>query len=243
MELVLDHITKVFDDGKIILDHICLEETIDTLAIIGPSGGGKSTLLRILGGLIPQTSGTFSLDGVTIEKNQLEEYRKNIAFVFQQNGLLSHLSALDNIVLPLVKVHKIPRKEATDRAMAQLKRFGLEDHAHKKPATLSGGQQQRISIARAVSFRPKFLLLDEPTSALDPEYTADVLFTVNQLKNEGIKFLIVTHEMGFARHACDKVLFLNQGKLWEYGDSDQIFTQPKTPELEKFLGKLLEWNI
>lgn len=127
--------------------------------------------------------------------------------------------------------------------MNLLEQLGLGDDSYKKPAKLSGGQQQRVSIARAIAPKPSILLLDEPTSALDPEYTTEVLSTVNQLRKEGIEYMIVTHEMGFARHACDKVAFLYQGKLWEYGDSEEVFTKPSTPELQHFLGKLLEWNV
>ena len=127
--------------------------------------------------------------------------------------------------------------------MELLARFGLKDDWKKKPAELSGGQQQRVAIARAVAAKPKLLLLDEPTSALDPEYTTEVLDIIHELKNEGLDFIIVTHEMGFARHACDKAAFLCEGTLMEYGESGQIFAQPKTEKLRRFLGKLLEWNM
>lgn len=243
MQVEISQLTKIFPDGRVILDHIDWTDNVETVAIIGPSGGGKSTLLRILGGLLPQTSGTFSLDGLKVEDKNLTQYRKEIGFVFQQNGLFSHLSALENITLPLIKVHGYQKKQAEERAMELLEQFGLAQDYYKKPAKLSGGQQQRVSIARGISAKPRYLLLDEPTSALDPEYTNEVLSTVNTLKKEGIQFLIVTHEMGFARHACEKVAFLYQGKLWEYGESEAVFSNPSTPELERFLGKLLQWNI
>ena len=127
--------------------------------------------------------------------------------------------------------------------MSLLKRFGLENDGNKKPSELSGGQQQRIAIARAVAPKPKLLLLDEPTSALDPEYTNEVLDIVDELKKDGLDFIIVTHEMGFARHACDKVAFLYDGRLIEYGESSELFTHPETTELGRFLIKLLEWNV
>ncbi len=243
MLIKLKNINKEFEKGSLILDDINLEDEIETLAIIGPSGGGKSTLLRILGGLLEQTSGSFSINNKEITHDSLYEYRKNIGFVFQQNGLLAHLSALHNITLPLIKVHGYSKEEAYKRGEEILGKFGLKEDMHKKPAQLSGGQQQRVSISRAISARPKFVLLDEPTSALDPEYTTEVLDMVNELKGEGAKFIIVTHEMGFARHACDKVAFLYDGKLLEYGNSKEVFSKPKSEELQNFLGKLLEWNV
>lgn len=145
--------------------------------------------------------------------------------------------------MPLRTVHGLSADEASARADELLKRFGLEGEGDKRPAQLSGGQRQRVAIARAVAPRPRMLLLDEPTSALDPEYTTEVLDLLRDLKDEGTRFITVTHEMGFARHACDKVAFLSGGKLAEYGESEQIFSAPKTPELKRFLGKLLEWSV
>ncbi len=243
MQINLKNITKRFEDNRLILNDITFEDEIETLAIIGPSGGGKSTLLRILGGLIEQSSGTFSINNNQVTHENLYDYRKNIGFVFQQNGLLSHLSALENITLPLIKVHGYSKEDANARAEEILVKFGLEEDMHKKPAQLSGGQQQRVSISRAISAKPRFILLDEPTSALDPEYTTEVLDMVNELKLEGTRFIIVTHEMGFARHACEKVAFLYDGKLLEYGNSEEVFSKPQSEELQKFLGKLLEWNV
>ncbi len=153
------------------------------------------------------------------------------------------MSALENITLPLVKVHGYTEAAARQRAEELLARFGLHKDGEKKPAALSGGQQQRVAIARAVAAKPKFLLLDEPTSALDPEYTTEVLDIIHELKQEGMDFLIVTHEMGFARHACEKVAFLSEGSLLEYGESAKLFTNPGTQQLGRFLNKLLEWNV
>ncbi|MFI3177092.1 MAG: ATP-binding cassette domain-containing protein [Eubacteriales bacterium] len=243
MQIEFNQLSKQFEDGRLVLDKVSLSEDIRTLAIIGPSGCGKSTLLRILGGLLIPTSGTFQVGGEEITKENLLAYRKKIGFVFQQNGLFSHMNALDNIALPLCKVHGYTKEAAEQRAREVLVKFGLGDDMHKKPLQLSGGQQQRISIGRAISANPKFILLDEPTSALDPEYTTEVLTLVKELKEEGIQFIIVTHEMGFARHACDQLAFLYGGKIWEYGTSEAVFTNPQTEELQKFLGKLLEWNV
>lgn len=245
MKIEITSLTKQFSQDKEVLKSIDFCEDIHTLAIIGPSGDGKSTFLRILGGLLSPSSGQIKIDDQQIidEEEALTMYRRKIGFVFQQGGLFRHMSALDNIVIPLVQVHGLTAEQAKERAISLLSRFGLLEDAHKKPSQLSGGQQQRIAIARAVAPRPSILLLDEPTSALDPEYTTEVLDMINELKQDGMDFIIVTHEMGFARHACDKVAFLFDGKLLEYGDSDDIFARPKTEELKNFLGKLLEWKV
>ncbi len=241
MKIELKSLSKHFEDNKMVLNKINLTEQIKTLALIGRSGCGKSTLLRILGGLILPSEGEVLLDNEPARDNEL--YRKNIGFVFQQGGLFRHLTGKQNITLPLVKVHGLSKEEAEYRADELLSRFGLTEEADKKPAKLSGGQQQRIAIARAVAPKPKILLLDEPTSALDPEYTTEVLDMINELKNEGLGFIIATHEMGFALHACEKIAFLHDGNIAEYGKAKEIFESPKTPELKAFLSKLLEWRL
>lgn len=245
MKIELQGLSKQYDQGHMILKPMNFSDDIHTLAIIGPSGGGKSTLLRILGGLLLPTAGSVSVGGEKLptDETALQKYRQKLGFVFQQGGLFRHLSALENITLPLEQVHGYTRQEAKHRAEELLERFGLGTDGKKKPAALSGGQQQRVAIARAVAARPQLLLLDEPTSALDPEYTNEVLDVVHELKNEGMDFVIVTHEMGFARHACEKAAFLCEGSLLEYGDSASLFAHPKTQQLERFLGRLLEWNV
>ena len=245
MKIEFQGLTKQYDQDHIVLKPMDFSDDIHTLAIIGPSGGGKSTLLRILGGLLLPTAGRVIVGGEELptDESALQKYRSRLGFVFQQGGLFRHLSAIENISLPLEKVHGYTRQEADRRAEELLERFGLGADGKKKPGTLSGGQQQRVAIARAVAARPKLLLLDEPTSALDPEYTNEVLDVIHELKNEGMDFVIVTHEMGFARHACEKVAFLCEGSLLEYGDSTSVFTQPKTHQLDRFLSRLLEWNV
>lgn len=245
MKVKFQDLSKQYEPGQIILKPMDFEDEVHTLAIIGPSGGGKSTLLRILGGLIAPTDGRLWIDGEEIIQNEtaLLQYRKKIGFVFQQGGLFRHMSARDNIAVPLEQVHGYSRAASCERAIELLERFGLKEDYNKKPAALSGGQQQRVAIARAVAARPKLLLLDEPTSALDPEYTTEVLDVIRELKEEGMRFIIVTHEMGFARHACDKAAFLCEGSLMEYGESSQLFAHPQTEQLKRFLGKLLEWNV
>lgn len=245
MKVKFQNLSKQYEPGQVILKPMDFEDEVHTLAIIGPSGGGKSTLLRILGGLIAPSGGRLWIDGEEIIQNEaaLLQYRKKIGFVFQQGGLFRHMSARDNIAVPLEQVHGYSRAASCERAMELLERFGLKEDYNKKPAALSGGQQQRVAIARAVAARPKLLLLDEPTSALDPEYTTEVLDVIRELKEEGMRFIIVTHEMGFARHACDKAAFLCEGSLMEYGESAQLFARPQTEQLKRFLGKLLEWNM
>ena len=245
MRIEFHGLTKKFETGQVVLQSMDFADDVHSLANIGPSGGGKSTLLRILGGLLIPSEGEVSVNGKLLPKDddELQKYRKEIGFVFQQGGLFRHMNALDNIVIPLMKVHGYSKEQATDRAMDLLTRFGLEEDILKKPAALSGGQQQRVAIARAIAARPNLLLLDEPTSALDPEYTTEVLDIVNELKQEGMDFIIVTHEMGFARHACEKAAFLCEGRLMEYGPSETLFHQPETEQLQGFLGKLLEWEM
>lgn len=244
MRIKLHDLTKEFD-GTPVLRGIDFDDDVSTLAIIGPSGGGKSTLLRIIGGLLTPTSGTVEVDGqqVNFAERELPAYRAQMGFVFQNSGLFHHLNALENVALPLRVVHGASDDEANERAASLLDRFGLATESAKQPSQLSGGQQQRVAIARAIAARPKMLLLDEPTSALDPEYTGDVLDLIRDLKEAGTRFIVVTHEMGFARHACDKVAFLYGGALLEYGASAQLFDHPSTPDLQRFLSKLLEWSI
>jgi polar amino acid transport system ATP-binding protein len=244
MRVSLNKLSREFD-GTTVLNSLCFDDDISTLAIIGPSGGGKSTLLRIIGGLLPPSSGTMLVDGhpLVFEEKVLISYRAQMGFVFQRGGLFHHLTARENIALPLRVVHGMSAQAAHGRADTLLERFGLNAEREKRPVQLSGGQQQRVAIARAVASQPRLLLLDEPTSALDPEYTGEVLDLIRDLKDDGVRFIVVTHEMGFARRACDKLAFLDQGSLLEYGSSAQLFGSPQTPELQRFLSRLLEWHL
>lgn len=243
MRIELSDIQKTFGQQQV-LRGVDFDEEVTTLALIGPSGGGKSTLLRIIGGLEAPTSGRVTVGGVDVPygTHSLPSYRASLGFVFQHAGLFDHLTALENIALPLRVVHGETDEGAQDHAGALLERFGLTAAADKHPAQLSGGERQRVAIARAIAPRPRLLLLDEPTSALDPEYTAEVLDLINGLKDEGSRFVIVTHEMGFARKVCDKVAFLSEGDIREYGTSQDVFADPKTPELRRFLSKLSQWS-
>jgi ABC-type polar amino acid transport system, ATPase component len=244
MNIELRHISKSFEN-KAVLQDICFKDDINSIAVIGPSGGGKSTLLRIIGGLLIPDSGEMYTDGSKINFNEkfLQTYRRNIGFVFQSKGLFEHLTAMENVTLPLIHTYGINKCEAIEKANTLFERFGLIEEKEKYPFQLSGGQQQRISIARAVAVNPKLLLLDEPTSALDPEYTSEVLDMLGELQNEGLKTIIVTHEMGFAKNACEKVIFLANNKIIESGKSSKIFKAPKSEQLRNFLNKILEWKV
>jgi len=244
MNIELINISKTFQD-ELVLKDVSGSFDIHSIAIIGPSGGGKSTLLRIIGGLLTPDSGALKIDGETIEfsKRYLHNYRRNIGFVFQSKGLFEHLTAIENMLLPLIHAFGMGKTEAVEVSSKLFERFGLTDEKNKYPFQLSGGQQQRIAIARAVAVKPWLLLLDEPTSALDPEYTAEVLNMLGELQNDGLKTIIVTHEMGFAKNACEKVIFLAQNRIVESGNSSQIFKHPQTEELQAFLNKILEWKV
>jgi polar amino acid transport system ATP-binding protein len=243
LRLSLRKLTKAFGEHRV-LDGISLEvEERRSLVLIGPSGGGKSTLLRVIAGLEIPDSGSVELDGslVVFEERRLREYRRGIGVVFQAFNLFPHLSAVANIALPLEKVHGHSRTEAEELAMASLQRFRLAAHAHKRPAELSGGQKQRIAIARAIAIRPRLLLFDEPTSALDPEMTAEVLDVIEELKKEGRDFVLVTHEMGFARSVADEVAFLADGRIVEAGSAEDVFGAPKSEEAKAFLARILKY--
>ena len=240
MRIELADLCKKFD-GTSVLKGLDFDDDVTTLAIIGPSGGGKSTLLRILGGLTAPTSGAVRVDGETVSYDEatLPAYRAKLGFVFQQGGLFQHLSAVENIAMPLREVHGVEASVAEQTARELLDRFGLADDAEKRPAQLSGGQQQRVAIARAVAGRPRLLLLDEPTSALDPAYTNDVLDMIDDLRGDGMRFVIVTHEMGFAREVANRVLFMDQGKILEEAPPEEFFAHPKNERTKEFLSKVL----
>lgn len=243
MRLELRGVSKRFGAHSIFNDLSATLEFQHTLALIGPSGGGKSTLLRLLAGLIRADSGTILFDGEALPQDEpsLRAYRSTLGIVFQAYNLFPHLSALENIRLPLTEVHGLSSEEASKRALAVLERFRLADHAHKLPAALSGGQRQRVAIARAVAIRPKVLMLDEPTSALDPEMTAEVLDLLTDLRNEGRPLVLVTHVMGFARQTADLVAFVSGGRLLEISEPEAFFRAPAHPEAQRFLDRVLRY--
>ncbi|MCX6968845.1 MAG: amino acid ABC transporter ATP-binding protein [Verrucomicrobia bacterium] len=243
MKVELRNVTKAFGTNRV-LDDVSFEaEFAHVLALIGPSGGGKSTLLRLLAGLDRPDSGTILVDGIALERSEesLRLYRRTIGTVFQAYNLFPHLSARDNVVLPLVEVHGLSKAAAAARADDVLQRFQLIAHADKQPGLLSGGQRQRVAIARALAIEPKFLLLDEPTSALDPEMTAEVLDVIAELRTLGQPIILVTHEMGFARQSADLVAFVADGGIRECAPAGTFFSNPTTPETRKFLEKILKY--
>jgi len=241
MKILCSDVTKDYA-GHLALDAASLDVDFPhTLALIGPSGGGKSTLLRILAGLIIPSRGTVAIDGapLSFDESTLIRYRRSVGVVFQAFNLFPHLSALDNLLLPLAKIHRFP--DARDRAMAALERFKLGAHAHKRPSQLSGGQRQRVAIARALSVEPSLLLMDEPTSALDPEMTAEVLDVIAGLREARTPIVLVTHEMGFARLSADYVAFVSGGRILECSPAPTFFESPSSPEAARFLARILKY--
>jgi polar amino acid transport system ATP-binding protein len=243
LKLRLDRVTKTFDTHRV-LDAISIDfANVHSLVLIGPSGGGKSTLLRVIAGLELPDEGAVEINGEQVEfaEASLQKHRRTIGVVFQAFNLFPHLSALANITLALEKVHGYSCADAREIALESLRRFRLEKHAQKKPAELSGGQKQRIAIARAIAIKPKLMLFDEPTSALDPEMTAEVLDVIQELKQEGRDFILVTHEMGFARQVADEIVFLADGKILETGQASTIFDHPQSEGCQDFLRRILKY--
>jgi polar amino acid transport system ATP-binding protein len=243
MKLEINRLNKAFGAQKV-LSNISLHlEKVHTLALIGPSGGGKSTLLRLIAGLEIPDDGTIALNGeqIIFEEARLRLHRRSVGTVFQAYNLFPHLSALENITLPLEKVHAMAASEARQSAEQILDRFQLLAHAHKPPVQLSGGQRQRVAIARAISIRPKLLLFDEPTSALDPEMTAEVLEVIEELRNEGRDFVLVTHQMGFAHRIADQIALLTDGEIKEVGSPDQVLDHPQSEATQRFLAKVMKY--
>jgi glutamate transport system ATP-binding protein len=213
----------------------------EVVVVLGPSGSGKSTLCRAINRLEPINSGVIEVDGKPLpaEGKDLARLRADVGMVFQSFNLFAHKSIVDNVTLAPVKVRKTAKDEARKTAMQLLERVGIANQADKYPAQLSGGQQQRAAIARALAMRPKVMLFDEPTSALDPEMVQEVLDVMTSLAKEGMTMLVVTHEMGFARKAADRVIFMSDGEVVEDSTPEAFFTAPKSNRAKDFLGKIL----
>jgi glutamate transport system ATP-binding protein len=213
----------------------------EVIAIIGPSGAGKSTLCRCINRLETTDAGSITIDGAPLpeEGRALSRLRAEVGMVFQSFNLFAHKTALQNVMLGPVKVRRIPRAQAQARAMELLRRVGLEYKAGAYPAQLSGGQQQRVAIARALAMDPKILLFDEPTSALDPEMTQEVLDVMMGLAADGMTMVVVTHEMGFARRAADRVVFMDAGRIVEISGPADFFNGPRSERAAGFLSKVL----
>lgn len=236
------NINKYFGNLHVLKDITLTVKKGEVVVIIGPSGSGKSTLCRTLNRLETIDSGEIIIDGVLMpeEGRKLAEIRSQVGMVFQSFNLFAHKNILDNVTIgPMDVLHK-PRKEAQEEAMQLLKRVGVDSQAHKVPAQLSGGQQQRVAIARALAMHPKAILFDEPTSALDPEMIGEVLDVITGLAGEGMTMVIVTHEMNFARHVADRIIFMDAGSILEENVPEQFFAHPGTQRAQEFLNSIRE---
>ncbi|MDR9393367.1 MAG: amino acid ABC transporter ATP-binding protein [Roseovarius sp.] len=236
MLLDVKDIHKAYGKAEILKGVSLTLERGETKVIMGPSGTGKSTLLRCINRLSPPTAGEVRLDGTRVEDRNINEMRQKIAFVFQDFNLFLHLSALDNVAIGPKRLKGLRGADARDLAMEELRRVGMEAHAASYPAQLSGGQQQRVSIARALAMKPEVILFDEPTSALDPELTGEVVAVMQQLASDGITMLVVSHEIGFARRAADAIVFMEGGHIIEQGPPDQIVNAPQHDRTREFLN-------
>lgn len=240
--LEVKNIKKKFGHN-VILDGVSFNvEKGEVKVIIGPSGTGKSTLLRCINMLNPPDSGEIFLEGVNITDHRvnIHKIRRKIGMVFQHFALFKHLKAIDNVALGLIKVLKMPKKEAYEKALFELSRVGLAEHKDKYPAELSGGQQQRVGIARALAMDPILMLFDEPTSALDPELIGEVLQVMQKLALEGMTMICVTHEMGFAKNVANEIIFMEKGKIIEQAPPKEMFSNPKNERTRVFLNKISE---
>jgi general L-amino acid transport system ATP-binding protein len=240
--IVFDKVNKWYGDSFHVLRDIDLQvKQGERIVICGPSGSGKSTLIRCVNRLEEHQQGRLVVDGteLTDDVKAIEKVRKQVGMVFQQFNLFPHLTVLENLTLSPTWVGKMPKKEAEEKAMAQLKRVRIAEQAGKYPLQLSGGQQQRVAIARALCLTPKIMLFDEPTSALDPEMIKEVLDVMVELAKGGITMLCVTHEMGFAKAVSDRVIFMDQGQIVEENNPHDFFDHPKSERTKDFLSKIL----
>ena len=237
----LENVNKYFGDLHVLKDVNLEVKEGEKLVIIGPSGSGKSTTVRCMNFLEEPTSGEVYINGARLtHKNKTQIVRDSTAMVFQQFNLYPHKTVLENLTLAPIKLQKVPKAEAVERAYKYLDIVGLREKADNYPATLSGGQQQRVAIARALCSRAKIILFDEPTSALDPETVQEVLDVMIRLASEkNITMVIVTHEMGFARQVADRVIFMDDGRIVEEGSPEHFFTNPTEERTKAFLSKIL----
>lgn len=213
----------------------------EVLVVCGPSGSGKSTMIRTVNRLEPIEKGRILIDGADIYQKgaNLNALRQKIGFVFQQFNLFPHMSVLENVIFAPVNIRKQPRKQAVEMAQALLERVGLLNKIDAYPGSLSGGQQQRVAIARALALQPPVMLFDEPTSALDPEMVGEVLQVMKGLAKDGMTMVCVTHEMGFARDVCDRVVFMDGGEILEVDTPERFFSAPSHPRAQRFLADIL----
>lgn len=239
--VVLEKVNKHFGDLHVLRDIDLRVDRGEVIVVIGPSGSGKSTLCRAINRLETIDSGTITVDGRPLpqEGKALAHLRADVGMVFQAFNLFAHKTILDNVTLGPIKVKGTPKAQARAEAMALLERVGVANQADKFPAQLSGGQQQRVAIARSLAMSPKVMLFDEPTSALDPEMINEVLDVMTDLAHEGMTMIVVTHEMGFARRAANRVVFMADGEIQEEADPETFFTAPRSARAKDFLSKIL----
>lgn len=237
----MTEVNKYFGDLHVLNDINLTVKKGEVVVVLGPSGSGKSTLIRAINRLEPIDSGTILIDGVPLpeEGKELANLRADVGMVFQSFNLFSHKTILENVTLGPIKVRKQSKEEANKHAMELLEKVGIADQAQKLPAQLSGGQQQRAAIARTLAMDPKVILLDEPTSALDPEMINEVLDTMISLANAGMTMVAVTHEMGFAKKAADRIMFMSDGQIVEDATPTEFFQNPKSDRAKDFLSKIL----
>ncbi|MBO5452932.1 MAG: amino acid ABC transporter ATP-binding protein [Clostridia bacterium] len=237
------NLCKYYNGDKIkALDGVDLQiKKGEVVVIIGPSGSGKSTYLRSLNLLEIPTNGTINFEGndITDPKANINKHRQKMGMVFQHFNLFPNMTVLKNMTLAPIKLLKMPKADASLKAMELLKRVGLEDRAFAYPSQLSGGQKQRVAIVRALMMNPEVMLFDEPTSALDPEMVGEVLDVMKSLAKEGMTMVVVTHEMGFAKEVADRVIFMSEGKIFEEGAPEEIFTNPTHQRTQQFLHSVL----
>jgi glutamate transport system ATP-binding protein len=240
--VVLEGVDKWFGELHVLRDINIAIDRGEVVVVIGPSGSGKSTLCRVINRLEPIDRGEIRLDGrpLPAEGKELAKLRADVGMVFQSFNLFAHKTVLGNVTLGPTKVRGQKESDARDRAQQLLDRVGVGNQAHKYPAQLSGGQQQRVAIARALAMDPKVMLFDEPTSALDPEMISEVLDVMVDLAEQGMTMIVVTHEMGFARTAANRVIFMDEGQIVEEAKPDEFFTAAKTVRAKDFLGKILK---
>ncbi|QNF93045.1 MULTISPECIES: amino acid ABC transporter ATP-binding protein [Janibacter] len=239
--VVLTDVNKHFGQLHVLQDINLTVGRGEVVVVIGPSGSGKSTLCRTINRLETYESGSITIDGQPLpeEGKELARLRADVGMVFQSFNLFAHKTILDNVTLGPMKVRKKSKADAQQRARELLTRVGVEAQADKYPAQLSGGQQQRVAIARSLAMDPKVMLFDEPTSALDPEMINEVLDVMAQLAQTGMTMIVVTHEMGFARRAADRVVFMSDGQIVETATPEEFFTNPRSDRAKDFLGKIL----
>ena len=237
----LKNVNKWFDKFQALKDVNLEVNQQEKIVICGPSGSGKSTLIRCINRLEEHQDGQIIVDGKDISENtkDIEKIRAEVGMVFQQFNLFPHLSILDNCTLAPIWVKKLPKKQAEEIAMENLKRVQIADQAKKFPGQLSGGQQQRCALARALCMKPKIMLFDEPTSALDPEMIKDVLDAMVDLAKAGMTMIVVTHEMGFAKEVADNMIFMDEGRIVEKAKTKDFFNNPKSDRTKLFLSQIL----